>query len=167
MRKLLSPILLFGLLSALSLIAQTAPTHATTTKKSAVAIGSGSFTLVKGTKLEIVAREGDMLVVKYRSLQGRIPVADTDFPADGSPAEAAARPATPVPAAKATPVVTKPAAPTPPAKTAPPPALDPAGRPATNYGKAVQKARQASESHKSTHVDPTKDILDEEPPTKK
>lgn len=156
------PLLVLGLLAALPALAQP-PLTVTTTKKSALAIGNGSFALVKGTKLEVIAREGDTLIVKYRASQGKIPVADTDLPADAAvPGPAATAPATPVPAAQpAKPVVGPPAA-----KPVPPPALttNPAGKqPTTNYGKAVQKAKQATEAHKSSHVDPTKDIMDDEP----
>lgn len=163
MKKLLLPLLLLGL----ALPALAAPASVTTTKRTAVAIGNGSFALVKGTKLEVVAREGDMLLVKYRASQGKIPVADTDYPADATATEGT-EPAPAAPAAKPTPAVAKPAATTPatstpPAKAAPAPALDPMGKPATNYGKAVQKAKQATEAHKSTHVDPTKGIMDDEP----
>jgi hypothetical protein len=60
-----------------------------------------------------------------------------------------------------TPVSTTPAGPA--AKTAAPPALSVDGKPATNYGKAVQKAKQVTEANKGTHVDPTKEIMDEQP----
>lgn len=156
------PLLAFGLLAMLPVIAQSIPATATTTKKSAIAIGSGSFALVKGTKLEVIGREGDTLVVKYRAAQGKIPLADTDFPADA--VLAAPVPATvvvPAPAAAATPSV-KPVAAQP--ATAPALTTSASGKqPATHYGKAVQKAKQATEAHKSTHVDPTKGIMDDEP----
>jgi hypothetical protein len=162
MKKLLLPCLLFGFaLSALAV-----PTMVTTTKRSAVIIGTGSFALVKGTKLEVVSREGGTLIVKYRSSQGKVPLADTDYPVDATGDEAApaveavapaapAKPATPVPAVAKQPAATKPV----------PPALNTSGtgqQPATNYGKAVQKAKQVTETQKSTRVDPTKDIMDEE-----
>lgn len=154
--------LLLGFVLTLPLAAQAAPTSVTTTKRSAVAIGNGSFALVKGTKLEVVAREGDTLIVKFRSSQGKIPLADTDYPVDAAdpvPApEPAANTTPPAPAAKA-------AVPVPPAKTTTPPALNTSGQgqqPSTNYGKAVQKAKQSSEAHKSTHVDPSKGIMDDE-----
>jgi hypothetical protein len=148
-------------LAAAPALAQTAPATVTTTKKSALAVGSGSFALIKGTKLEVVAREGDTLIVKLRSAQGKIPLADTDYPADA----VAALPAEPVAPAVQTAAAT-PAPKAAPAKTATPPALNTSGQgqqPITNYGKAVQKAKQAAESNKSTHVDPTKGIMDDEP----
>lgn len=155
MKKLVLPLLL-GLTVACSVAS--AATTVTTTKRSAVAIGNGSFALVKGTKLEVVSREGDMLVVKFRSSQGKIPLTDTDYkPGDATepvPAEAA-----PAPASTAKKIPPEPAKPT-------APALNTSGQgqqPTTNYGKAVQKAKQASEAHKSSHVDPTKGVMDEEP----
>ena len=138
------------------------PVSVTSTKKSAIAVGSGSFALVKGTKLDVVAREGDTLIVKFRSSQGRIPVADTDLPADATPAEPAVAAAAPAPATPAKPAIPAAAQATPAAKPAPP-ALAVDGKPTTNYGKAVQKAKQASEANKATHVDPTKGIMDDEP----
>lgn len=147
--------------SAFSAEPAVAPVHATTIGKSAIKIGNGSFALVKGTKLEVVGREGDLLVVKFRSMQGKIPLAETDYDPDTTLPEVA--PAEPKPKAvlkpAAAPAATKPAAPAP--ATPPAPSLD--GKPATNYGKAVQKAKQASEANKGTHVDPTKDIMDEQP----
>jgi len=158
--RLLSCLCLVGAFAASAFSAEpaAAPVHATTIAKSAIKIGNGSFALVKGTKLEVLGREGDTLIVKFRSLQGKIPLAETDYNPDtqlpeAAPAAAAKAPVTPVPA-----VAAKPAAP-----AATPPALSVDGKPATNYGKAVQKAKQASEANKSTHVDPTKEIMDEQP----
>jgi hypothetical protein len=154
---------LLCLLLGCFLSASAAPVAVTTTKRSAVTIGTGSFALVKGTKLEVIAREGDTLIVKYRSAQGKIPLADTDLPAD-----AVIDAATPAPAAApatSSPAPAKPAAAAPAAKPVPP-ALNTTGtgpQPATQYGKAVQKTKQAAEANKSTHVDPTKEIMDEEP----
>ena len=138
------------------------PVTVTTVKKSTLTIGNGSFALVKGTKLEVVSRDGDMLIVKYRSSQGKITVADTDLPVDVAipdpvPTVPAAPPVAPAPKPS---VAATPA--TAPAKSTPP-ALSVDGKPTSHYGKAVQKAKQATEAHKGTHVDPTKDILDEEP----
>ena len=141
---------------------QGAPATVTTTKRSAIAIGNGSFALVKGTKLDVVSREGDFLVVKFRASQGKIPVTDTDYPVDSPETPAAEPVATPAPA----PVAASKPVPPPTAQPATPPALNTTGQgaqPATHYGQAVQKAKQASEAHKSTHVDPTKGIMEEEP----
>lgn len=141
-----------------------APLHASTITKSAIRIGNGSFALPKGTKLEVLGREGDSLIVKFRAMQGKIPLAETDF--DPETELPQATPVEPKPKAvlKAAPVPaeTKPGAPAS-ATPAPPPALAIDGKPATNYGKAVQKAKQVSEANKGTHVEPTKDIMDEQP----
>jgi hypothetical protein len=147
------------LLAALPAIVLATPSSVTTTKKSAVMIGGGSFALVKGTKLDVISREGDTLLVKFHSSQGKIPLADTDYPVDATPAEPAAETA-----AIVAPAPAKTVAAAEPAKTATPPALNTSGQgqqPATNYGKAVQKAKQAAEANKSTHVDPTKGIMDD------
>ena len=170
--RLLSCLCLMGAFAASALATEPAatPVHATTITRSAIKIGSGSFALVKGTKLEVLGREGDNLVVKFRSMQGKIPLAETDYNPDTELPEAA-------PAAPATPVVSKPSAPAPvpapkavvpvvakqAATAATPPALSIDGKPATHYGKAVQKAKQVTETQKSTRVDPTKDIMDEQP----
>jgi hypothetical protein len=166
--RLLSRLCLLGAFAVSAFAAEPAatPVHATTITKSAIKIGNGSFALVKGTKLEVLGREGDNLIVKFRSTQGKIPLAETDYPTD-TPLPATV-PAAPTPAVqtKPLPAVAKPVAPvatTPAAKAATPPALSVDGKPATNYGKAVQKAKQVSEANKSTHVDPTKDIMDEQP----
>lgn len=136
-----------------------------TTKRSAVAIGSSSYALVKGTKLEVVSRDGDKLIVKYHSSQGKIPLADTDYPPDAAAAEPADEAPAPAPPPAPPAKTAKPApAPAPASKAATPPALNTPGQgqqPTTNYGKDVQKAKQASEANKSTHVDPTKDIMDD------
>lgn len=147
----------------------------TTTKRSAIKVGNSSFALVKGTKLEVLGREGKLLLVKYRTSQGKIPYADTDYvlsedelPEEEAAAEEAAAPvpATPpapvAPAKQPAPPATKSAAPAP---KAPPPALSLDQKPATNYGKAVQKARQVEQAHKEKLVNPTDEILDE--PAKK
>lgn len=163
--RLFSCLCLVGAIATVAFSTEPAavPVHATTITKSAIKIGGGSFALVKGTKLEVLGREGDLLVVKFRSTQGRIPLAETDFdPATELPEAAAVAPAAPVVKKPAAPAVTKPAAPAP-VTPATPPALAVDGKPATNYGKAVQKAKQVTEANKATHVEPTKDIMDEQP----
>lgn len=158
----------------------------TTTKRSAIKVGNSSFALVKGTKLEVLGRAGKELIVKYRTSQGKIPYADTDYllPEGEEPEEASAAepPAPPVPAKPVAPPSPKPTPAAPVVKT-PPPALsldqirqatagtDPVPTavgnraPATNYGKAVQKAKQVEQAHKDKLVNPTDEILGE--PAKK
>lgn len=164
MKPRLTALALCLALAALPGFAQTTPTTVSTTKRSALTNGSGSFALVKGTKLEVIARDGDKLVVKYRTSQGKVPVGDTDYPVEAVATESAEPVVPPAPVVAPT-AVAKPA-PAVTAKPATPPALNTTGQgqqPATNYGKAVQKAKQAAEANKSTHVDPTKGIMDEEP----
>ena len=161
--RLLSCLCVMGAFAASTFAAEPAavPVHATTIGKSAIKIGNGSFALVKGTKLEVLGREGDNLIVKFRSMQGKIPLSETDYNPDTELPETA--PAEPKPKAvlkpATMPATTKPATPAP----AAPPALSIDGKPATNYGKSVQKAKQVSEANKSTHVEPTKDIMAEQP----
>ena len=143
------------------------PVPVTTVKKSAIAIGNGSFALVKGTKLEVIGREGDHLIVKFRSTQGKIPLTDTDYDPETplpepvlavTPPKAVVKPAVPAPAA---PAATPAVAPT--AKAAIPPALSVDGKPASTYGKAVQKAKQVEQAHKEKLVQTADEILDEKP----
>ncbi len=136
---------------------------ATILKKTSVTVGSAKIALTPGTKLEILGREGDALLVKFRSTKGKVPLADTDFKAD-TPLPEAAPVTAPVVHSTPTAPAAKPAVPAP--ATATPPALNTSGQgvqPGTNYGKAVQKAKLAAEANKSTHVDPTKGIMDDEP----
>lgn len=174
--RLLSCLCLMGAFAASAFAAEpaAAPVHATTITKSAIKIGNGSFALVKGTKLEVLGREGDTLIVKFRSGKGKIPLAETDFDPDTELPEVApktpvvSKPAAPAAASAPTPApaVVKPVTPvvaTPAAKPATPPALSVDGKPVSTYGKAVQKAKQVTETQKSTRVDPTKDIMDDEP----
>jgi hypothetical protein len=122
-----------------------------TAKKSSITVGSGSIALVKGTKLEVLAREGDFLLVKFHAAQGKVPLADTDLLTDVVLPGVVPTPATP-PAA----------APAPAAKT-PPPALDVDGKPTSNYGKMVQKAKQVEQAHNDKLVKPSDEILDDPP----
>ncbi len=155
--QLLSLLCLFGISTSHLMAAEpAAPVQVTTITKSAIKIGNGSFALVKGTKLEVIGREGDQLIVKFRATQGKVPLAETDFNPASVLAESAPS------AASATPTANKPAV-APAAKPPTAPVLSVDGKPTTNYGKAVQKAKQVSEANKGTHVDPTKDIMDESP----
>jgi hypothetical protein len=150
--RLLTACFTLASLAAADPAAATSPLTATTVKKSTVTVGSAILPLTPGTRLEVLGREGDSLIIKFRSTKGRVPLGDTDF-----------NPATPLPepTSPAVPVPAKPAAKAPPPATLNPSSTSP--QPATNYGKAVQKAQQATEARKSNLVDPTKDILDETP----
>ena len=138
----------------------------TTTKRSAIKVGNSSFALVKGKKLEVLGRDGKDLIVKYNTSQGKIPYADTDYvlPEGEEPEEAsvAEPPAPPVPAKPVAPPTPKPTPAAPAGKT-PPPALAVDGKPTTNYGKAVQKAKQVEQAHNDKLVKPSDEILDEKP----
>ena len=148
---------------------QPATVSATTVKKSAITLDFGAVALPKGTRLEVLGKEGDYLLVRFRSARGKILLTDTDFD-----------PTTPVKETSRTPAKDKPATlpveakqstgQTPggqkPATAATPPALstNPLDQqPTTNYGKMVQKAKAAEEAHKDKLVDPANEVLDEKP----
>ena len=156
----------------------------TTVKRSAIQVGASSFALVKGTKLAVLGREGKMLLVKYRTSQGKIPYADTDYvlPEGEETDEAAVEepPAPVAPTKQPAPPASKPAAPaalpavakqtagqTPggqqPTTVPPPPALSLDQKPTSTYGKMVQKAKQAEQAHNDKLVKPADEILDEKP----
>ena len=135
-----------------------------TTKRSAIQVGNSSFALVKGTKLEVLGREGKLLLVKYRASQGKIPYADTDYAVpegeetEEQPAEEPAAPVAPVKPAAPKPAPT--AAASAPAPKAAPPALSLDQKPASNYGKMVQKAKQVEAAHNDKLVKPADEITD-------
>ena len=140
-----------------------APAAAVTTiitaKKSTIAVGSGSIALAKGTKLEVLGREGDFLLVKFHAAQGKVALADTDFNPDTALPETAPAPA--VTTAAAAPEKAAPVAPAPAAAKTPPPALSLDQKPASNYGKMVQKAKQVESAHNDKLVKPADEILDD------
>lgn len=125
-----------------------------------------------GTSVELVARDGDTVTIRYRNVTGKIPaskLAEAATPV--APAKpAAAAPTTPLPAeAKLLPDggqdksragssrQRESAGPTPglpQQTTAPKP-------PQTTYGKAVQKARDNAAAHDKNAVKPTDEILKE------
>lgn len=173
MKTRLPSVLLFAALTLSALAATPAakpgtnPT-VTTTKRSAIKVGNSAFAVPKGTKIELLGREGKDLIVKYHSSQGRIPYADTDFvlPADEQTEDAAAEepPAAPVAPPKPAAPKPAPAATTPaPATKTPPPALAPDGNPTSHYGKMVQKAKQAEAAHNDKLVKPADEVTDEKP----
>ena len=134
---------------------------ATTVKKSAIALDNGSIALPKGTRVEVVGKEGDYLLVKFRSIRGKMLLADTDFD-PATPVKEIARMPLPVDAKQSTgqtggPPTTGRA--TPPALSTNP--LD--QQPTTNYGKMVQKAKTAEQAHKDKLVEPTNDVPDVKP----
>ena len=117
--------------------------------------GKGSILLKAGTAVDVVSRDGDSITIVNHKIQGRVPVAKTDF--KGVAPEAAAQ------AAKDEPKTSAPAPTNPPAQ-AKPAELKPAapssgpGAPTTNYGKMVKKARDNAAKNKETLVDPANEV---------
>jgi len=93
-----------------------------------------AVSLKAGTVVELLAREGDTLTIKYKDLTGKIPASKLEEPKTAAkPAEAAAPKDEPAP---------------------------PAARPpTTGYGKAVQKAKDSAQAHDKNVVKPTDEIM--------
>lgn len=51
----------------------------TTVNRTSIRIGPMSLSLAGGNKLEVLGRQGEFLVVKYRNSKGTVPSRDTDF----------------------------------------------------------------------------------------
>ena len=159
--RFIAALLLALSLSVLSVRAadQGAAVFATTLKKSAIAFDKGAFTLPKGTRLEVLGKDGDYLLVQFRSARGKILLADTDFD-PATPVKETAR--TPVTAATAKPATAEVKQPAPAHTITPALSTNPADpQPTTNYGKMVQKAKAVEEAHKDKLVDPANEVLDE------
>lgn len=140
----------------------------------------GTIGLRAGSKVDVIGKEGDSLVVLYRNIPGLVPRVKTDFKGElpkssGSTSAPVAEPkanvaaATPAPPATVKPTDPKPVeanAPTAPkvtnSQSAPPSSHR---EPTTNYGKAVKKARDNAASHQENLVDPTNEVI--EAPKKK
>ncbi len=166
-RTLLALVALLSFASVPVTAADASNPAAVTTKKTAIVLDSGSVSLPKGTKVEVLGRDGEYLVVRFRAAHGKMLLADTDFnpttplkeiaPAPAKPT-ASEKPATT--AAAAAPTPSAPAAasakPTPPALTTNPGDQ----QPTTNYGKAVQKAKLAEKAHRDNLSDPTNEVVD-------
>ena len=106
-----------------------------TLRQSAVLKAERSAVSLKaGTIVELIAREGDTVTIKYKELTGKIPASKLE-----EPKTVAAKPAEPKPKED------KPEAPTRP--------------PETGYGKAVQKAKDSAKAHDKNVVKPTDEIL--------
>jgi hypothetical protein len=93
-----------------------------------------AISLKAGTVVELMAREGDTITIKYKDFTGKIPASKLEEPkAAAKPAEPKLRENQPAP---------------------------PADRPPqTNYGKAVQKAKDNAKAHDKNIVKPTEEIL--------
>lgn len=113
--------------------------------------GKGSVLLKAGTAVDVIGKNGEVLTVVYRKIEGRVPLAKTDFKGDAP--EAAVPPpkeeqkAPPSSAAKPPPAQAKPAAPS-----------SGGDAPTTNYGKMVKKAKDNEAKHKETLVDPANEV---------
>ena len=90
-----------------------------------------------GTSVEVIARDDDYATIKYRNVTGKIPVSklvEAKEAAAPKPAEKPAEAAKP---------------------SAPPADKSPGARPpTTNYGKAVQKAKDNAAAHEKNLVKP-------------
>lgn len=96
--------------------------------------------LKAGAVVELVSRDGNDVTVKYRNVTGKIPASKLE------------EPATPAPAAK-------PADEKKPDKKPSASAAAPANPPQTNYGKAVQKAKDNAGAHDKHVVKPADEVL--------
>ena len=146
---------LFLLLTTVIAHAQNLSATITEDIKMELTKSKGTVMLKAGTSVDVVSKEGDTLTVVYRKIQGRVPLAKTDFKGDAPEAVADAgkpdskgsssAPSNP-------PVAAKPADPKPAAPAGGPDA------PTTNYGKMVKKARDNEAKHKETLVDPANEV---------
>ena len=93
-----------------------------------------------GTAVEVVARDGDYATIKYRNVTGRIPAAKLEEAKEAAAPKPETKP-------EEKPAESKPAA---------PPADKSSGArpPTTNYGKAVQKAKDNAAAHEKNLVKP-------------
>jgi hypothetical protein len=137
----MKPLLPLLLLSAASLFAEPVTVRESVILKSERTI----LSIKPGTEVELVARDGDTVTIRYRNVTGKIPA--------GKLADAA-KPA----AAEAPKVVGKETLPAEAEKPSPPPPKSP---PQTGYGKAVQKAKDNTAARDKNAVKPTDEILKE------
>ena len=112
-----------------------------TLTKSAILRGNRNMVALKaGTVVDVVGRDAKTLTVRYGKVSGTIPASSiTDKDA---PVVEAAKPAAPAPKkeeAPAAPVVSREAT--------------------TNYGKAVEKAKENAAKHEKNLVNPTNEVL--------
>lgn len=159
--------LLLFLFTAAMAHAQFATAIITADTKLELTKGKGTIVLKAGTKVDVTGQEGDSLAVVYRSIQGLVPLAKTDFkgePPKGNTGtfkeetkeNVTVSVVTPPPAAK--PLAPKPADPKPAEVKPATPSPAAVREPTTTYGKAVKKARDNTATHKETMVDPTNEL---------
>jgi pyruvate/2-oxoglutarate dehydrogenase complex dihydrolipoamide acyltransferase (E2) component len=140
MKKTRLPLL--GLLIALG---SSLSAEEVTLRQSAMLKADRSIVSLKpGTVVELVARDGDKLTIKYKNLTGTISADKIEEPKAAEPAKSEA-PKPAEPKAKETP----PSAEAPPAKQPP----------TTNYGKAVQKAKDNAAAHDKNIAKPTDEVM--------
>ena len=121
-----------------------------TLKQSVVLKSDRSIVSLKpGTVVELVSRDGNEVTIKYRNLTGKIPASKLE-----AAKPTAAGEAKPTAVAEA-----KPSEETKAEKKAP--EAKPANPPQTNYGRAVQKAKDNAASHDKNLVKPTDEVLKE------
>ena len=139
------------LLALLCLSAGTALAEDATLAANTVLRTAHSLVILKaGTTVQVLARNDKTVTIKSGDKTGQIPVSALE-----------AYSAADMMSAPRTAPVTPPPAPAPVAATSPAPAPAPAEprRAQTMYGKAVEKARAAADSHEKAMVNPTDEIL--------
>ncbi len=119
---------------------------ATLPRNTVMRTGNSLVVLKAGTVVQILERGEKTVAVKVNGTTGLIPWSslDEDEPMKPAPAPAAPAPAAAPVAAAATPPAGTPAEP---------------HKATTMYGKAVEKARAAADSHEKAMVNPTDEIL--------
>ena len=128
-----SPRLFAPMLAAFILLGTSLWAEEVALRQSAMLKTARSAVSIKaGTVVELIARDGDTLTIKYKDLTGKIPAAKLEEPksATGKPTEAK-----------------------------PKDDSAPVRPPQTNYGKAVQKAKDSVKEHDKNVVKPTEEIL--------
>jgi ribosome-binding protein aMBF1 (putative translation factor) len=103
------------------------------------------MSLKAGTVVELIARDGADITIKYRNLTGKIPATKLEEPkataAAAAPKQDAEKPSEKKPAESK------------------PSEAKPANPPQTNYGKAVQKAKDNAAAHDKNLAKPTDEVL--------
>jgi hypothetical protein len=141
----------------LALLAVSLPAEEVTVKQPALLRSGRNVVSVKaGAIVELIARDGAEITIKYRDVTGKIPASKLDEPETPPPVAAPA--AEKKSAAKPSP--RKPGQPPPQAKPAVPAPAKPANPPQTMYGKAVQKAKENAAAHDRNVVKPADEVLE-------
>lgn len=88
--------------------------------------------LKKGTMVDLLSRDGDVLTVRFNNVTGKIPASCLEAVENSTPEAAKPEAAKP---------------------------SEPARPPASHYGKVVQKAKDASAKHNEASVQPVDEVL--------